>query len=72
MPRFRRQLALLLLLAISAGAEQHPVRTHYVLERWLAALGGKAPKELAAYDPVAGRYVDAMEQLADFIDRLET
>jgi len=38
----------------------------------LAALDGKPPKELAAYDPVAGRYVDAMEALADFVDGLET
>ena len=38
----------------------------------LPALGGKPPKDLAAFDPVAGRYVDAMEALADFVDRLET
>ncbi len=38
----------------------------------LAALDGKNPKGLEPYDPVAGRYVDAMEQLADFVDRLET
>ncbi|HVO34836.1 MAG TPA: nucleotidyltransferase domain-containing protein [Gemmatimonadales bacterium] len=38
----------------------------------LAALGGKDPKSLEAYDAVAGRYVDAMEALADFVDRLET
>jgi len=38
----------------------------------LAAIGGKPPKELAAYDPIAGKYVDAMEALADFVDGLET
>ncbi len=37
----------------------------------LAALGSKEAKPLAAYDPVAGKYVDAMESLADFVDRLE-
>ena len=38
----------------------------------LAALGGKSPKALGAYDPIAGKYVDAMESLADFVDRMET
>ena len=38
----------------------------------LGALGGKNPKALEPYDPVAGKYVDAMEQLADYVDRLET
>ena len=37
----------------------------------LAALDGKNPPALAAYDPIAGRYVDAMETLADFIDRMQ-
>jgi len=37
----------------------------------LAALDGKNPPALAPFDPVAGRYVDAMEKLADFIDGLE-
>ena len=38
----------------------------------LAALGGKPPRTLEPYDPVAGKYVDAMEQLADFVNRMET
>ena len=38
----------------------------------LAALEGKPAAELAPYDPVAGKYVDAMEKLADYVDRLET
>ena len=38
----------------------------------LSALGGREPKPLAAYDPIAGKYVDTMEKLADFVDRLET
>jgi hypothetical protein len=38
----------------------------------LAALGGREPKALEPYDPIAGRYVDTMEKLADFVDRLET
>jgi predicted nucleotidyltransferase len=38
----------------------------------LAALDGKNPPPLAAYDPIAGRYVDTMEKLADFIDKMET
>jgi len=42
-----------------------------VFEWVLAALDGKKPPELAAYDPIAGRYVDAMEQLADFVDGME-
>ncbi|HVM43144.1 MAG TPA: nucleotidyltransferase domain-containing protein [Gemmatimonadales bacterium] len=37
----------------------------------LAALDGKNPPALAPFDPVAGRYVDAMEKLADYIDGLE-
>lgn len=44
MPRLTRQFgcALVLLLAVASGAtEEHPVRTHYVLDRWLTALGGK-------------------------------
>ncbi len=38
----------------------------------LAALDGKNPKALEPYDPVAGTYVDAMEKLADYVDRLES
>ncbi len=38
----------------------------------LAALDGKNPPALAAYDPIAGRYVDAIEKLADFVDKMET
>jgi len=38
----------------------------------LATLDGKNPPALAAYDPIAGRYVDSMEKLADFVDRMET
>ncbi len=44
MPRLARQSActLALLLAAACGsAEEHPVRTHHVLEHWLNALGGK-------------------------------
>jgi len=44
MPRLARQFgcALALLLAAACGAaEEHPVRTHHVLARWLDALGGK-------------------------------
>jgi predicted nucleotidyltransferase len=37
----------------------------------LGALGGKEPKPLQPYDPIAGKYVDAMERLADYVDRLE-
>jgi nucleotidyltransferase-like protein len=37
----------------------------------LAALDGRKPPELEPYDAVAGRYVDAMEKLADYVDRLE-
>jgi predicted nucleotidyltransferase len=37
----------------------------------LAALAGKNPKSLEAYDPIAGKYVDTMERLADYVDRLE-
>ena len=43
-----------------------------VFEWVLAALDGKNPPALAAFDPIAGRYVDAMEKLADFVDGLET
>ena len=42
------------------------------LEWVLAALAGKEPKGLEPYDPVAGRYVDAMEALADYVDGLES
>ncbi len=45
MPRLARQsvCALVLLMAAACGvAEEHPVRTHHVLARWLDALGGKA------------------------------
>jgi len=38
----------------------------------LAALDGKNPPPLAAFDPIAGRYVDTMEKLADFVDGLNT
>ena len=41
MRRFLRHFAVIAMLAASLTAEQHPVRTHYVLDRWLAALGGK-------------------------------
>jgi predicted nucleotidyltransferase len=34
----------------------------------LAALDGKKPAELKPYDPAAGKYVDAMEKLADFVN----
>ena len=37
----------------------------------LAALAGRNPKPLQPYDPIAGKYVDTMERLADFVDRLE-
>jgi predicted nucleotidyltransferase len=37
----------------------------------LAALGGRTPSPLQPYDPIAGRYLDAMEKLADWVDRLE-
>jgi len=37
----------------------------------LQALDGKRVPDLAAYDPVAGRYVDAMEQLAEYVDKLK-
>ena len=38
----------------------------------LGALGGREPKALQPYDPIAGKYVDAMEKLADYVDRMET
>jgi len=38
----------------------------------LAAIDGRNPPALGAFDPIAGRYVDAMEKLADAIDRMET
>jgi hypothetical protein len=38
----------------------------------LGALDGRTPPPLAAYDPIAGRYVDTMEKLADVIDKMET
>jgi len=41
------------------------------LEWVLAALGGRNPPPLQPYDPVAGRYVDAMEKLADWVDGVE-
>jgi len=37
----------------------------------LAALEGRRAAELAPYDPVAGRYVDQMEQLAEYVDRMK-
>jgi predicted nucleotidyltransferase len=37
----------------------------------LKALAGEHPAELQPYDPVAGRYVDSMEKLADYVDKLE-
>jgi predicted nucleotidyltransferase len=37
----------------------------------LAALDGKQRPELQPYDPIAGRYVDAMEKLAEYVDKLE-
>jgi predicted nucleotidyltransferase len=37
----------------------------------LAALDGRNPKPLEPYDPIAGRYLDTMERLADFVDRFE-
>jgi len=66
MPRFLRQLALVLLLAASLGAEQHPVRTHYVLERWQAALGGKAKLQA-----VQSMYVKAVIVVGGQIGTLE-
>ncbi len=38
----------------------------------LAALGGRNPAPLQAYDPIAGKYVDAVERLADWVDRQES
>ena len=38
----------------------------------LSALGGKEPTPLQPYDPIAVRYVDAMEKLADYVDGLES
>jgi predicted nucleotidyltransferase len=37
----------------------------------LAALGGRNPPPLGPYDPVAGRYVDTLEKLADWVDKLQ-
>ena len=37
----------------------------------LAALDDRDHPPLTAYDPVAGRYVDTMEKLADFVDKME-
>ncbi len=37
----------------------------------LAALDGKQASELGPYDPVAGKYVDAMEKLAEYVDSLK-
>ena len=37
----------------------------------LAALAGKPPADLAPYDPIAGKYVDQMEKLADYVDKLD-
>ena len=37
----------------------------------LAALDGTKGPELAPYDPVAGKYVDAMEKLAEYVDKLK-
>lgn len=52
----RYSAALLLLLVLSPlAAEEHPVRTHFVLERWLKALGGR--DKLAA---VHSMYVKAI------------
>ncbi len=53
-----RQLAaalLILLALVPLAAEEHPVRTHFVLERWLKALGGR--DKLAA---VRSMYVKAI------------
>ncbi|HXY69105.1 MAG TPA: nucleotidyltransferase domain-containing protein [Gemmatimonadales bacterium] len=36
----------------------------------LTALEGKGAADLAPYDPIAGKYVDAMEKLAEYVDRL--
>jgi hypothetical protein len=52
--------------AAVAGLEAKP------FEWLLAALDGRNPKPLQAHDPVAGQYVDAMEKLAEFIDRQES
>ena len=38
----------------------------------LAALEGRHAIELEPYDPVAGKYVDAMEKLAEYVDGLQT
>ncbi len=35
------RLAVALLVFAPVVAEQHPVRTHFVIDRWMAALGGK-------------------------------
>ena len=51
----------------SAAANLDPTVFDWVL----AALDGRNPPALAAYDPIAGRYVDAMEKLADYIDRMQ-
>jgi predicted nucleotidyltransferase len=37
----------------------------------LAALEGKNPPPLQPYDPIAGRYVDTMEKLADYVDSVK-
>lgn len=37
----------------------------------LASLEAKKPPALKPYDAIAGKYVDAMEKLADYVDRLE-
>jgi predicted nucleotidyltransferase len=37
----------------------------------LATLSGKNPKPLEPYDPIAGRYVDTLEKLADWVDSVE-
>ncbi len=68
MLRYRQFAAgLLVLLALApVGAEEHPVRTHFVLERWLKALGGR--DKLAA---VHAMYVKAIVVSGGQIGTLE-
>jgi predicted nucleotidyltransferase len=52
----------------AAATDLDPAAFEWVL----AALGGRKPPPLKPYDPIAGRYVDTMEKLADWVDKLET
>jgi predicted nucleotidyltransferase len=51
----------------AAAADLDPAAFEWVL----AALDGKKAQPLQPYDPIAGGYVNEMEKLADFVDRLE-